>query len=127
MVDQETRERFQLVASEIIDAINAADYEGVRRDFDTVMLDKFTLEECRSFYSEKITGQYGKIVALEGPQFRSPHMAVFVARCERGSLDFTLVLNDNGQVAGLLFKRRLLVAADTAGPQAACSAPFGRG
>ncbi len=68
-----------------------------------------------------------KIEALEGPQFRSPRMAVFVARCERGSLDFTLVLNDNGQVAGLLFKRRLLVAADTAGPQAACSAPFGRG
>ncbi len=51
MVDQETRERFQLVASEIIDAINAADYEGVRRDFDKVMLDRFPVEECRIFYS----------------------------------------------------------------------------
>jgi hypothetical protein len=107
VVDLRTREEFQAVADHMVQAINAADYEGLRRDFNGNMLDKFPVETCRTFFDDSISGKYGKITALESPVFKSSSVAVMVARCEKGTLDFTLALDEHGQVAGMLFRRRL--------------------
>jgi len=94
------------IADRMVKAINAVDYEGIRQDFNKQMLEAFPVEKCRIFFSTEISGKFGKINKLEPPQFKSAAEAVFVARCERGALDLTLVLDDQGQVAGMLFRPR---------------------
>ena len=101
---ERTEERFREVAERMVKAINAADYKGVRQDFNGVMLDAFPVEKCGTFFGKEISGKFGKINKLEPPQFESASVAVLVARCERGTLDFTLVLDDHGRVAGMLFR-----------------------
>jgi hypothetical protein len=103
---ERTKETFPEVAGRMVKAINAADYEGVRKDFNKVMLDAFPVEKCRTFFSKEIAGKFGKINELEPPQFKSVAEAVFLARCERGTLDFTLILDEQGRVAGMLFRPR---------------------
>jgi Protein of unknown function (DUF3887) len=103
---ERTKETFREVADRMVKAINAADYEGIRKDFNKEMLEAFPVEKCRTFFSKEISGKFGKINKLELPQFKSAAEAVFVARCERGALDFTLTLDDQGRVAGMLFRPR---------------------
>jgi hypothetical protein len=100
---QRTKEKFREVADRMAKAINAADYDGVRRDFNKEMLKAFPLAKCKAFFMGEISDKFGKINKLEPPQFKSAAVAVFVARCERGSLDFTLVLDERGRVDGMLF------------------------
>jgi CubicO group peptidase (beta-lactamase class C family)/L-amino acid N-acyltransferase YncA len=97
-------ETFREVADRMVKAINAADYEGIRKDFNKEMLEAFPVEKCRTFFSKEISGKFGKINRLEPPEFKSAADAVFVARCERGALDITLTLDDQGRVAGMLFR-----------------------
>lgn len=99
-----TKDTFREVADQMVKAINAADYDGVRRDFNQVMLKAFPVEKCKAFFQEEISAKFGKINKLEPAQFKSAAEAVFVARCERGTLDFTLVLDEQGKVAGMLFR-----------------------
>src|SRR5882724_8352251 len=103
---ERTKETFRDVAGRMVKAINAADYEGIRKDFNKEMLEAFPVERCRTFFSKEISGKFGKIDKLDPAQFKSAAEAVFAARCERGTLDFTLVLDDQGQVAGMLFRPR---------------------
>jgi hypothetical protein len=103
---ERTKQRFREVADGMVKAINAADYEGLRRDFNKTMLDAFPVEKCRSFFSKEVSGKFGKITKLEPPQVKSDAVAVFVARCERGTLDFTLILDEQGRVGGMLFQPR---------------------
>jgi hypothetical protein len=70
------------------------------------MRDVFPVETSRSFFSKEISGRFGKITKLEPPRFKSEAEAVFVARCQRGALDFTLILDKQGRVAGMLFRPR---------------------
>jgi murein DD-endopeptidase MepM/ murein hydrolase activator NlpD len=99
-----TKQTFSEVANRMVKAINAGDYEGVRKDFNQTVLDAFPVETCRAFFSKEISGKFGKITRLEPPRFKSAAEAVFVARCERGTLDFTLILDGQGRVAGMLFR-----------------------
>jgi hypothetical protein len=101
---ERTEETFRAVAGRMVQAINAADYEGIRKDFNKGMLEAFPVERCRTFFSKEISGEYGKINKLEPPQFKSAAKAVFVAHCEDGTLDFTLVLDHQGRVAGMTFR-----------------------
>jgi len=103
---ERTKQTLPDVAGRMVKAINAADYEGIRKDFNKEMLEAFPVERCRTFFSKEISGKFGKINKLDPAQFKSAAEAVFVARCERGTLDFTLVLDDQGQVAGMLFRPR---------------------
>jgi len=100
------KETFREFADRMVKAINAADYEGVRKDFNKQMLDAFPVERCRTFFSKQISRKFGKINTLEPPQFKSAAEAVFVARCERGTLDFTLVLDEHGRVDSMQFRGR---------------------
>jgi hypothetical protein len=99
-------ERFRDVADRMVAAINAADYDGVRRDFNKPMRDAFPVERCGVFFGAEISGRFGRIDGLESPQFKSPATTNFVARCERGTLDLTLSLDERGQVAGMLLHPR---------------------
>lgn len=101
-VDDEVRQKFRVVADRIVDAINAGDYEDVRRDFNENMLDRFPPEKCREFFREKIADKYGTIHTLEPAQFKSSSTASYTARCERGTLRLILVLDEQDQVAGLV-------------------------
>src|SRR5947207_11371337 len=100
---QRTRETFSDVAERMVKAINAADYEGVRKDFGEEMAKAFPMEKSKAFF-KGISSDYGTINRLEAPEFNSAARAVFVARCERGALDFTLTLDEKGRVVGMLFK-----------------------
>jgi hypothetical protein len=102
---ERAKETFPEVAGRMVKAINAADYEGLRKDFNKEMLEAFPVLRCKTFFSKEIAGKYGKIKKLEQPQFKSAAEAVFVARCERGTLDFTLTLDNEGRVAGMLFQQ----------------------
>jgi len=106
LVGDDERERFREVADRIVEAINAADYEGLRQDFDETMLDTFPVERCRTFFGNEVSGRFGRIERLESPRFKPAGLATWVARCERGTLDFTLVLDEHGRVAGMLFRPR---------------------
>jgi murein DD-endopeptidase MepM/ murein hydrolase activator NlpD len=88
----------------MVKAINAADYEGLRKDFNKTMLDAFPIATCRTFFGKEISDKFGKITRLDPPRFKSAAEAVFVARCDRGTLNFTLILDEQGQVAGMLFR-----------------------
>ena len=68
------------VASRMVKAINAADYEGVRKDFNKTMLDAFPVERCRTFFSMEISAKFGKINKLEPPQFKSAACPLTKAR-----------------------------------------------
>jgi len=103
---ERTKETFPDVAGRMVKAINAADYEGIRKDFNKEMLEAFPVAKCRTFFSKEIAGKFGKINKLDPPEFKSAAEAVFVARCERGTLDFTLTLDDQGRVAGMEFRPR---------------------
>ena len=99
---ERTKTTFTEVADRMVKAINAADYEKLRSDFTPELLKAFPLEECKTFFKE-ISRDFGKITKLEAPEFKSPAKAVFVARCERGALDFTLILDERGRVGSLRF------------------------
>jgi CubicO group peptidase (beta-lactamase class C family) len=103
---ERNKETFREVAGRMVKAINAADYESLRKDFNKTMLEAFPVEKCKTFFSQEISGRFGKITKLDEPHFKSAAEAIFVARCERGALDFTLVLDDQGRVAGMLFRPR---------------------
>src|SRR5262245_26314531 len=98
---ERTKETFPDVAGRMVKAINAADYEGLRKEFNKEMLEAFPVETCKTFFSKEISGKFGKITKLEPPQLKSAREAIFVARCERGTLDFTLVLDEKGRVASM--------------------------
>ena len=101
---ERSKETFREVSDRMVKAINAADYEGMRKDFNQTMLEAFPVERSRTFFSKEISGKFGKITKLEPPECKSAAVVVFVARCERGTLDFTLVLDERGRVAGMLFR-----------------------
>lgn len=103
---ERTKETFPNVADRMVQAINATDYTGIRQDFNKEMQQALPVEQCKTFFSKEISGKFGKINKLEPPQFKSAATAVFVARCERGTLDFTLTLDNQGRVAGMLFRPR---------------------
>lgn len=99
-------QRFSNVADHMVEAINAADYGGLRRDFNDTMLDAFPEDRCRTFFNSEVSRRFGRINTLEPPKFESPAMAAFVARCDRGTLDFTPTMDEQGQVSGMLFRPR---------------------
>ena len=52
---------------------------------------------------KEISANFGKINRLESPKLKSAAEAVFVAHCDRHA-DITLILDDQGRVAGMLFR-----------------------
>jgi hypothetical protein len=98
--DEET---FTQVAGRMVKAINAADYDGVRQDFSPEMRKAFPVAKCADFF-RGLSGEFGKITKLEKPQFPSARKAVFLARCERGALDITLVLDDQDKITLMTFQ-----------------------
>jgi hypothetical protein len=100
---ERSKTTFSEVAERMVKAINAADYEGVRKDFSKEMLKAFPLEKCKAFFKD-LSRDFGKIKKLEPPQLKPPEKAIFVARCERGALKFSLFLDENGLVNGMLFE-----------------------
>lgn len=103
---ERSKERFREVAERLVKAINAADYEGVRKDFDETMLEAFPAEACKTFFGKEITGKFGTINKLDPPRFESGSEAVLEAHCERGTLDLKLTLDRQGRVAGMMFLPR---------------------
>lgn len=100
---ERTKDTFRDVAQRLVKAMNAADYEAVRKVFNDEMLKEFPVDKCKAF-CQGISRSHGKISKLEPPKFQSEVSAVFVARCERGALKLTLMLDKQGQIAGMLFQ-----------------------
>jgi len=100
--EHQSTDRFQKVAARMVKAINEQDYAGVGKDFAQTMEDFFPLEKRKPFFKD-LSAQYGKIKKLDDPQLVPPDQAIFVAQCERGTLDITVWLDENDRIAGLLF------------------------
>ena len=92
------------VANRLVELINAADYAGVEKLFNQDVSKALPLKELTEFLME-FTGQVGKIQKLEAPK-RSAEGSIFPVQCERGVLDMSLALDDEGKIAGLEFKPR---------------------
>src|SRR5437660_9966904 len=56
---ERTKETFGDVAGRMVKAINAADYEGIRKDFNKERLEAFPVEKCRTFFSKEMSGKFG--------------------------------------------------------------------
>jgi hypothetical protein len=100
--DEPSQETFTKTAARMVKAINAADYDGLRKEFSDEMSREFSADKTKKFFTD-LSRSFGKINKLDPPKMDSPSMAVFIARCERGTLDFTLVLDTRGRVAGMRF------------------------
>jgi len=94
--------RFEKVVNKMVKAVNEKDYADTGKDFAQSMEDFFPLEKRKLFF-ENLSAQYGKIQSLDEPRLTQPGQAIFVAHCERGSLDITVWLDDNDKITGLLF------------------------
>jgi hypothetical protein len=97
-----TEESFPKVAERMTKAINKGDYDKLREEFSDQMRQEFPADKCKKFFTD-LTRGFGKFNRLGTPRFESEAVAVFTARCERGELDFTLVLDPAGRVAGMRF------------------------
>ena len=95
-------DRFELVAGRLVEAINAADHEGIQRDFSQIMLEAFPIEKSRPFF-EQLLSDYGRIKKLGPPRLVPPVQAIFPAHFERVILDIKLVLDGQDKIAGLWF------------------------
>lgn len=102
LAEESTAGRFEKVVNKMVKAINEGNYADIGSDFDQTMEDFFPLEKRKPFF-EKLSAQYGKIQKLDEPRLAQPGQAIFVAHCERGTLDITVWLDDNDKVIGLLF------------------------
>ena len=87
---ERTKETFRDVAGRMVKAINAADYEGIRKDFNKEMLKVFPVEKCRTFFSKEVSGKFGKITKLEPPQLKSATEAIFAGRAGAAGLRFQI-------------------------------------
>ena len=101
-VADDASERFAKVVEPMVEAINKGDVVGIGKDFDKTMEEYFPVQKRMAFFGQ-IGLTYGKIVKLGQPRIKDGSQAVFVAECERGKLDITVVLDDKGKIAGLLF------------------------
>jgi murein DD-endopeptidase MepM/ murein hydrolase activator NlpD len=95
-------DRFEKVMNRMVKAINDANYPEIQKDFAQVMLDVLPLEKSKPFF-QGLSAQYGKIQKLDKPRLNPPYEATFVAKCERGTLDIKLNLDDSNKIIGLLF------------------------
>jgi murein DD-endopeptidase MepM/ murein hydrolase activator NlpD len=99
---QEPIKRFQAVADRLVDAINGQDHPRIQKDFAKVMLDALPPAKSKPFFDSLVT-TYGKIKRLDAPRFTPPNRAVFPAQFERGTLDLTIVLDEQDKIIGLTF------------------------
>lgn len=102
LLAQETTNVFHKVVNRLVEAYNAADHEGIQRDFAKVMLEALPLEKSKPFFTG-LMSQFGKIQGLDAPRYAPPNQAIFPARFERGILDIKLVLDHEDKIIGLFF------------------------
>ena len=95
-------DRYTKVANQLVDLINATDYAGIQANFNKEMDAALPLDKSSEFFKE-LTQQAGKIQKLGKPQPDGEAM-VFLAQCEKGTLDMQIALDNSGLIAGLLFK-----------------------
>ena len=98
----EVTARFENIAERMVEAINKGDYQGVGRDFSTVMLEAFPKEKAGTFFGG-MSAQLGKIKRLGRARYNPPNQAVIPAHFERGILDIKLVLDGEDKIIGLWF------------------------
>src|SRR3954468_24769488 len=96
------REPATKVANRLVELINAADYSGVEGLFNKEVSQRLPLEKTIEFL-QGLSAQVGRLQNLAEPE-KSPEGMVFLAHCERGTLDMTLALDEQNKVAGLVFK-----------------------
>jgi len=96
--------RYQKVASQIVQLINAGNYSGVESLFNETMAKALPLDKATDFF-KGLTSQFGKIQKLGEPH-RNREWVVFPTPCERGELEMSVALDGQNKVAGLLFKPR---------------------
>lgn len=102
VVAEESAERFEKAARQLVQAINAEEYAAIQREFTQEMSDALPLEKSKQFFSGLAT-HYGKIEKLGPPRLIGSNRAVMVAHCVRKDLDLTLVLDERDKIAGLTF------------------------
>ncbi len=101
-VGQENTEQFERVTQQLVEAINAQDYQAIRKDFNQAMLDDLTLEKSRQFFSG-LVNHFGTIEKLDPSRLTAPNQAVIYAHCAGRDLDITVVLDEHNKIAGLTF------------------------
>jgi hypothetical protein len=94
-------DRYTKVANQLAELINAGDYAGIQTNFNQEMGAALPLNKSSAFLSQ-LTLQMGKIQKFGEPRPIDGGM-MFPAKCERGTLDMQLALDNRGLIAGLRF------------------------
>src|SRR5438046_2734948 len=87
---QETN-RYTKVANQLVALINAGDYAGIQTNFNQEMAAALPLDKSSAFFYG-LKRQFGKIQKLGKPQPDGEAM-VFLAQCEKGTLDMQIALD----------------------------------
>lgn len=99
---QEPTERFEKVATRLIEAINTENYVATHQDFSQDMSKAFPLEKSTPFFKD-LLAQLGKIQKYDPPRLVAYNQSVSTLYFEKAKLDMKLVLNDKDQLIGLWF------------------------
>jgi len=100
LVAQENTKRFEKVTQRLVQAINAQDYPAARQDFSPALSKVLTPEKSKQIFTDAMN-RFGKIEKLDSPRQPAPNQTVFLARCARGDIDITIVLDEQGKLAAL--------------------------
>jgi hypothetical protein len=91
---------YEMVMQSLVKAYNAEDYDGTYRDFDKEMLDAVPPQTAKELF-QGLMKEHGPITKL-GAKTSQPPFTVFPATFRSGvTLDFKLVLDSQGKIAGL--------------------------
>jgi hypothetical protein len=115
-------DRNKKMAHELVRLINAGNYAGIQKQFNTEMAAVLPQDKSSAFFNE-LTQQMGKIQKLGDPRPLDEAL-VYPVTFEKGTLDLQIALDSRGLIAGLTFTPQ--VAAKTASEkhQTQLSLPF---
>src|SRR5258705_4095039 len=100
IVAQDTKS-YTKIANQLIELINASDYDGVEKLFNPQMSQALPLQKATQFFAG-MSAQFGKIQKLDEPKRRAG-WTVFPAHFERGLMDMSLALDSDDTIAGVKF------------------------
>ena len=110
------------LANQLVELINQGDYAGIQAKFNKTMDAALPLDQSSVFF-KGLTQQMGRIKRL-GKGRAGGGATVFPTEFEKGMLDLQIVLDNRGQIAGLVFKPHVAVKPAPEMHQTPLSLPF---
>lgn len=96
----EETNRYTIVARKVVALLNAADYVGIHKLYNSQMTKSFPLKKTTEFYAQ-IAAQSGKIEKLDVPPGGYGGWILFRLHCERGRWTMNLALDADDRISAI--------------------------